>query len=220
MHLDAKMGTYVVVKITDTGVGIPENILDRIFEPFFTTKEPGQGTGLGLSTVLGIIKSHGGFVDVHSELGRGSKFKIYLPAQQVPVTRDKVDTELNTDGNGELILVVDDEDSIRDITKTSLEIHNYRAITACDGVEAIAIYAEHRDQIAIVLTDMIMPTMDGIATIRTLKKINPDVKIIAVSGMAGNNKLNLINQIGVNAFLPKPYTATELLQTIGTVRKS
>ncbi|MDJ0797278.1 MAG: response regulator [Calothrix sp. MO_167.B12] len=218
MHLDAKPGAYVVITVTDTGVGIPQNILDRIFEPFFTSKEPGKGTGLGLSTVLGITKSHGGFVNVYSEVGKGSQFKVYLPARQTPETREEPDTEL-TDGNGEVILVVDDEDSIRDITKTSLEIHNYQAITACDGVEAIAIYAENRDRISIVLTDMVMPTMDGITTIRTLKKINPDVKIVAVSGLAGSDKLNLLNKMGVQAFLPKPYTATELLQTIGSVRK-
>ncbi|MDJ0620832.1 MAG: response regulator [Calothrix sp. MO_192.B10] len=219
MHLDAKTGAYVVITVTDTGVGIPKNILDRIFEPFFTNKEPGKGTGLGLSTVLGIIKSHGGFVNVYSEVGKGSQFKVYLPARQTPETREEPDTEL-TDGNGELILVVDDEDSIRDITKTSLEIHNYQAITACDGVEAIAIYAQNSDRISVVLTDMVMPTMDGITTIRTLKKINPDVKIVAVSGLAGSDKLNLLNKMGVQAFLPKPYTATELLQTIGSVRKS
>ncbi|MDJ0674441.1 MAG: response regulator [Calothrix sp. MO_167.B42] len=219
MHLDAKTGAYVVVRVTDTGMGISESIIDRIFEPFFTTKETGKGTGLGLSTVVGIIKSHGGFVNVYSEVGKGSQFQVYLPAQQVLETTEKPNAKL-ADGGGEVILVVDDEDSIRDITKTSLESHNYKALTACDGVEAIAIYAEHRDQISVVLTDMVMPTMDGITTIRTLKKINPDVKIIAVSGLASGEKLNLINKMGVQAFLPKPYTATELLQTIGTVRRS
>ncbi len=219
MHLDAKTGAYVVVRVTDTGMGISESIIDRIFEPFFTTKETGKGTGLGLSTVVGIIKSHGGFVNVYSEVGKGSQFQVYLPAQQVLETTEKPNAKL-ADGGGEVILVVDDEDSIRDITKTSLESHNYKALTACDGVEAIAIYAEHRDQISVVLTDMVMPTMDGITTIRTLKKINPDVKIIAVSGLASGEKLNLINKMGVQAFLPKPYTATELLQTIGTVSRS
>lgn len=217
MHLDAKPGAYVVVTVTDTGMGIPHKIINRIFEPFFTTKETGKGTGLGLSTVLGIIKSHSGFVNVYSEVYKGSRFQVYLPAQQVLATPEKPDFDL-VDGGGEVILVVDDEDSIRDITKTSLEIHNYKALTACDGVEAIAIYAEHREQISVVLTDMVMPTMDGVTTIRTLKKINPDVKIIAVSGLANGDKLNLINQMGVQAFLPKPYTATELLQTIGTVK--
>ena len=217
MDLDAREGSYIVINVTDTGVGIRPEILDRIFEPFFTTKELGKGTGLGLSTVLGIVKSHGGFIQVFSEVGRGSQFKIYLPAQQIKEYQEEADLEF-PHGNGELILVVDDEDSIRNVTKTSLETHNYKAITAKDGIEAIALYAEHRDEISIVLTDMIMPSMDGITTIRTLQKINPTVKIIAVSGLATTEKLNAVTNIGVQAFLAKPYTAKQLLQTIGNVK--
>lgn len=217
MHLDAKVGAYVAITVADTGVGIAPEIIDRIFEPFYTTKEFGKGTGLGLSTVLGIVKSHGGFVSVYSEIGKGSQFKVFLPAQQIPESLEEPEKELPT-GNGELILVVDDEDSIRDITKTSLETHNYKAITASDGIEAIALYAEHRDEISVVLTDMLMPSMDGLTTIRTLKKINPNVKIIAVSGLASTEKVNAAADIGVKAFLSKPYTAKQLLQTIGVVK--
>jgi len=161
MNIDAKVGPYVVVTVTDTGIGIPSDILDRIFEPFFTTKELGKGTGLGLSTVLGIIKSHGGFINVYTEEGEGSQFKVYLPAQDTKELLEEAELELPP-GNGELILVVDDEAAIRDITKTSLESHNYKAITASDGIEAIALYAEHRDEISLVLTDMVMPSMDGL----------------------------------------------------------
>jgi PAS domain S-box-containing protein len=217
MHIDAREGAYVVITVADTGIGIDREILDRIFEPFFTTKEFGKGTGLGLSTVLGIVKSHGGFVSVYSEVGRGSEFKVFLPAQQTPEISEEREMEFPS-GNGELILVVDDEDSIRDITKTSLETYNYKAITASDGIEAIALYAEHRDEISVVLTDMLMPSMDGLTTIRTLKKINPNVKIIAVSGLASTDKVNAAIDIGVKAFLPKPYTAKQLLQTIGAVK--
>ncbi|PLZ87521.1 hybrid sensor histidine kinase/response regulator [Fischerella thermalis] len=217
MHLDAQVGAYVAITVADTGVGIAPEIIDRIFEPFYTTKEFGKGTGLGLSTVLGIVKSHGGFVSVYSEIGKGSQFKVFLPAQQTPESLEEPEKELPT-GNGELILVVDDEDSIRDITKTSLETHNYKAITASDGIEAIALYAEHRDEISVVLTDMLMPSMDGLTTIRTLKKINPNVKIIAVSGLASTEKVNAAADIGVKAFLSKPYTAKQLLQTIGVVK--
>lgn len=217
MDLDAREGSYIVISITDTGVGIKPEILDRIFEPFFTTKELGKGTGLGLSTVLGIVKSHGGFIQVFSEVGRGSQFKVYLPALQTKECQEEADLEF-PHGDGELILVVDDEDSIRHVTKTSLETHNYKAMTAKDGIEAIALYAEHRDKISIVLTDMIMPSMDGITTIRTLQKINPTVKIIAVSGLATTEKLNAVSDIGVKAFLAKPYTAKQLLQTIGDVK--
>ncbi|MER3491551.1 MAG: hybrid sensor histidine kinase/response regulator [Mastigocladus sp. ERB_26_2] len=217
MHLDAQVGAYVAITVADTGVGIAPEIIDRIFEPFYTTKEFGKGTGLGLSTVLGIVKSHGGFVSVYSEVGKGSQFKVFLPAQQTPESLEEPEKELPI-GNGELILVVDDEDSIRDITKTSLETHNYKAITASDGIEAIALYAEHRDEISVVLTDMLMPSMDGPTTIRTLKKINPNVKIIAVSGLASTEKVNAAADIGVKAFLSKPYTAKQLLQTIGVVK--
>ncbi len=219
MHIDAKVGHHIVITVSDGGIGIKPEILDRIFEPFFTTKELGKGTGLGLSTVLGIIKSHGGFIDVHTEQGKGSQFKVYLPAQNIRETIEEQEQGLPS-GQGELILVVDDEAAIRDVTKTSLESHNYKAITASDGIEAIALYAEHRDEISLVLTDMVMPSMDGITTIRTLRKINPDVKIIAVSGLSSVDKVNTAYDMGIKAFLSKPYTASQLLQTISTVKKS
>ncbi|MBC1213109.1 response regulator [Trichormus variabilis ARAD] len=217
MNIDAKVGPYVVVTVTDTGIGISSDILDRIFEPFFTTKELGKGTGLGLSTVLGIIKSHGGFFYVYTEEGEGSQFKVYLPAQDTKELLEEAALELSP-GNGELILVVDDEAAIRDITKTSLESYNYKAITASDGIEAIALYAERQDEISLVLTDMVMPSMDGLTTIRTLQKINPLVKIIAVSGLAAHDKVNAAYNMGIQAFLSKPYTANQLLKTINAVQ--
>lgn len=219
MHIDAKVGHHIVITVSDGGIGIKTEILDRIFEPFFTTKELGKGTGLGLSTVLGIIKSHGGFIDVVSVQGKGSQFKVYLPAQETAETIEEQEQGLPS-GQGELILVVDDEPAIRDVTKTSLESHNYKAITASDGIEAIALYAEHRDKISLVLTDMLMPSMDGITTIRTLRKINPNVKIIAVSGLTSQDKVNIAYDMGIKAFLYKPYTASQLLQTISTVKNN
>ncbi len=217
MHLDASSGSYVMISVADTGTGISPEILDRVFEPFFTTKELGKGTGLGLSTVLGIVKSHGGFINVQSDINKGSNFQVYLPAQEINERSEEPEVDLPL-GKGELILVVDDEDSIRDITKKSLESYNYKAITASDGIEAIALYAERRDEISVVLTDIIMPVMDGLTTIRTLQKINPEVKIIAVSGLISNDKINAITEIGIQAFLSKPYTAQQLLQTIGNVK--
>ncbi|MCV3213266.1 response regulator [Plectonema radiosum NIES-515] len=219
MHIDAKIGSYIVVVVADTGIGITHEVLDRIFEPFFTTKELGKGTGLGLSTVLGIVKSHGGFINVYSEVGKGSKFEVYLPAQETTETPEEKELEL-PHGSGELVLVIDDEPSIREITKTSLEAYNYKAITANDGIEAIALYAEYRDKISIVLTDMLMPSMDGITTIRTLHKINPKVKIIAISGLATSDKMNAAYDLGIKAFLSKPYTAKQLLETINTVKNN
>ncbi len=215
MNLDAKVGPYIVITVADTGTGIPAEIVDRIFEPFFTTKEQGMGTGLGLSTVIGIIKSHGGFVNVDSEVGRGTEFKLYLPAVEGTQTQQVEELELPI-GHGELILVVDDEAAICQVTKTSLETYNYKVSTASDGIEAIALYAQHKDEIGVVLMDMMMPVMDGITTIRTLKKINPHVKVIAVSGLASSDKVNAARSAGVKAFLSKPYTAVELLKTINT----
>jgi PAS domain S-box-containing protein len=217
MHLDASSGSYVMISVADTGIGISPEILDRVFEPFFTTKELGKGTGLGLSTVLGIVKSHGGFINVQSDINKGSNFQVYLPAQEINERSEELEADFPK-GEGELILVVDDEDSIRDITKKSLESYNYKAITASDGIEAIALYAERRDEISVVLTDIIMPVMDGLTTIRTLRKINPEVKIIAVSGLISNEKINAITETGIKAFLSKPYTAQQLLQTIGNIK--
>ena len=219
MHLDAQVGSYMMISVADTGIGISPEILDRVFEPFFTTKELGKGTGLGLSTVLGIVKSHGGFINVQSDINKGSNFQIYLPAQEINEIQEETEEDLPL-GEGELILVIDDEDSIRDITKKSLESYNYKAITASDGIEAIALYAEHRNEISVVLTDIVMPIMDGLTTIRTLQKINPQVKIIAVSGLFSNEKVNAITEVGIKAFLSKPYTAQQLLQTIGNVKGS
>ncbi|MEH1908513.1 hybrid sensor histidine kinase/response regulator [Nostoc sp.] len=213
MNLEAKEGSYTVITISDTGVGIPREILDRIFEPFFTTKDVGQGTGLGLSTVLGIIKSHGGFVNVYSEPGSGTSFKVYLPAVGGMETFSPEDLPPQT-GNGELILVVDDETAIQEITRTSLETHNYKTLIASDGIEAIALYAKNMDKISVVLMDIMLPSLDGLTAIRTLRKINPQVRIIASSGLMSDNKLSAVAAIGVNTFLSKPYTVNELLLSL------
>jgi PAS domain S-box-containing protein len=216
MNLEAKEGTYIVITVSDTGVGIPREILDRIFEPFFTTKDVGQGTGLGLSTVLGIIKSHGGFVNVYSETGSGTSFQVYLPTVEGMETfsPDNLPPQI---GNGELILVVDDEVPIQEITRTSLEAHNYKILVASDGIEAIALYAQNRDKISAVLMDIMLPSLDGLTAIRTLQKINPQVRIIASSGLMADNKLSVAAAIGINTFLSKPYTVNELLLSLQKV---
>lgn len=214
MNLEATPGRFVVITISDSGIGIPPTIINRIFEPFFTTKEHGKGTGLGLSTALGIVKGHGGFINVYSEADRGTQFKIYLPAVETPFSTDLIDSSaaLPT-GAGELILVVDDEIAIREITKGTLEAYGYHVITAADGTEAVALYAQHKDQIRVVLTDVMMPYMDGPLTIRALQKLNPQVKIIASSGLADGARLGEVNG-AVKRFLPKPYTADKLLGTL------
>ncbi|MEC4881387.1 MAG: response regulator [Scytonema sp. PMC 1070.18] len=210
-HLEASVGSYIKITVADTGIGMEMEVVDRIFEPFFTTKEFGKGTGLGLSTVRGIIKSHSGFVAVRTQLGQGTEFKVFLPAQEMTTTTLLENTEMPS-GNGELVLVVDDEAEILETTKVVLETYNYKVLTASDGIEAIALYAQHKDKINVVLMDMMMPSMDGTTTIRALQKMNAGVKIIAVSGLLANDKL--VGATGVKTFIAKPYTAKELLQTL------
>ena len=213
MNFDASVGNYVLITVADTGTGIEKETLERIFEPFFTTKEQGKGTGLGLSTTIGIIKSHGGFIQVDSEVGQGTKFQVYLPASQTVEVVGDEQNEIPL-GNGELILIVDDETSIRDITKASLEKYNYQVLTASDGIEAIALYAQNLNEISAVLMDMMMPEMDGVTSIRTLLRINPQVKIIAVSGLATSDRVSAARNSGAKLFLPKPYTSEELLSQL------
>lgn len=217
LHMDAKAGDYVVVTIADTGTGIPPALLDRIFEPFFTTKETVQGTGLGLSTVLGIIKSHNGFINVYSELNKGTRFKVYFPATQTHVMAPPIETLQSPRGNGELILLVDDELAVLEVTKATLEAHGYRVIQAGDGIEAIATYAEHKRKISVVVLDLMMPLLDAGTTIRTLYKLNPQVQIIATSGLAANEVLTQTLNEEVQAFLAKPFTALDLLNLLAEI---
>lgn len=205
-------GNYVAIGVEDTGEGIPEAHLEKIFEPFFTTKDVGKGTGLGLSTSQSIIKSHGGAISVYSEQGNGSRFNIYLP---VATLKQNVKTPATARtfarGNGEMILLVDDEPAIRHITRSTLEAFGYRVLVAESGAEAIEIYrAEHR-KIALVLSDLMMPEMDGVAMIKILREFNPDLMVIVASGLSANT--------GVAAekhFLHKPFTADTLLNAIKT----
>ncbi|HYH84036.1 MAG TPA: PAS domain S-box protein [Pyrinomonadaceae bacterium] len=214
MHLEAEPGRFVMISVADTGEGMPPEILARVFEPFFTTKEVGKGTGLGLSTALTIIRSHGGFINVYSEPHKGTRFSVYLPAIEATAARAERKRLDLPEGRGELILVVDDEEAIRQITKGTLETFNYRVLTAADGTEAVAIYAQNRDEVAAVITDMMMPFMDGPATIRALHKMNPRVRVIAASGLGAGDKAAEAAAAGAHIFLPKPYTAERLLKAL------
>jgi len=220
MHIEAKAGLFVVITVSDTGPGMPPEIQSRIFEPFFTTKDMTKGTGLGLSTALTIVKSHGGFINVYSEVHKGTQFALYIPALDAPGTVEAGASQMDLPrGKGELILVVDDEKSIREITRGTLETFGYRVLTASDGTEAVGLYAEHRSEIAVVLTDMLMPFMDGPATIRALQKMNPRVKIIAASGLTAGHKAGEASLEDVKIFLSKPYTAEKLLKALAEVLK-
>ncbi len=217
LNLEAKPGPYVYIQVEDSGTGIAPEILEKIFDPFFTTKEVGKGTGLGLSTAMGIIKSHGGFIRVYSELGKGTKFSIYLPALTEAFGAAAPEAPDMPRGHDELILVVDDEPAARQITQQTLEAFGYRVILATDGAEAVATYAARGEEIAVVLTDMTMPIMDGLSVILVLLKINPSVRIIGASGLSDHGYATKAASLGVKHFLPKPFTAEDLLKTLRVI---
>ncbi len=211
----ASPGKYVVITISDTGEGIPPEIIDRIFDPFFTTKEPGRGTGLGLATVQGIVTSHGGFITVESQPGLGTKFKIHLPAHEAASRKEMEERQDEIPlGNGEMILVIDDETALREMARAALERFGYRTLAADNGATALGIFASHKDEIGVVITDMMMPVMDGPVTIRALQKLNPQVRIIASSGLTESIDAANLDQLGVKTFLIKPYDAKTLLKTV------
>jgi PAS domain S-box-containing protein len=218
LHPDSKPGRYVLIRVTDTGVGVAPENMERIFDPFFTTKEIGEGTGFGLSNVLGIVKSHRGFVRLNSTVGRGTTFEVHLPAspelKDVPLPESAA---APTRGCGELIMVVDDEEQIRAALRETLERYNYKVVTAEDGVAATAIFADHKEA-RLVVTDLDMPLMDGVNLSRVLRRMNPAVKIVISTGLSerhgtGKRKLEL-DALGVSAILTKPYTADKILRTV------
>jgi CheY-like chemotaxis protein len=218
---EARPGSYVLIEVEDSGTGMPPEVLERIFEPFFTTKELGKGTGLGLSTTLAIIKGHHGFLRVRSDMGKGTQFHIYLPADAAKSAQPAQAAEpVLPRGEGELVLVVDDEVTVRQIVKQTLETFGYRVLVAADGVEASSLFTAHQQDISVVLTDMMMPVMDGLATIQVLLRMNPKVRIIAASGMSVKDMVARATRAGVKHFIPKPYSAETLLKTLAEVVRS
>ncbi len=212
---DVNAGSYMMLTVTDTGVGMPREVIEKIFDPFYTTKDIGKGTGLGLSTVHAIVKSHGGFINVFSEIGKGTTFRVYFPAFAPQDEMQKPEQAgPMVMGKGECILVVDDEVAIREITKSTLTSFNYSVLTAADGTEALAIFAQHADSIDLVLTDMMMPFMDGPTTVWAIRKISPSVKIITTTGLTEKIDRSMLANEPVQGFLPKPYTAIRLLEAI------
>ncbi len=215
MNPGATMGPHVCFSVNDTGSGMTPEVMEKIFNPFFTTKEQGKGTGLGLATVIGIVKGHKGFLSLQSEVGIGTTFKIHLPANREARTEEKQAENLaDLRGNGELVLVVDDEMPIREVIVGTLEAHNYRCYTAEDGTDALAMYFERRGAINVVITDLHMAMMDGITLTKSLKKLTPDVRVIVSSGHINKENQTILEGLNIKAMLEKPYTAEKLLRCV------
>lgn len=212
-NCDLNPGPYVRIDVCDTGIGIPDDLKTKIFEPFFTTKGPGKGTGLGLSTVLGIVKGLGGAINVYSEMGRGTVFRIYLPASlrnDEPSKQTAAPSLAESRGQG-LILLADDEALVLNVARRVLEARGYSVLAAKDGVRALQLYQDHRREIALLVTDIMMPHMDGLTLIKAVRQSDPALPIIAMSGLNDSNQLEALAD-GVTCFLNKPFTVASLLE--------
>jgi nitrogen-specific signal transduction histidine kinase/ActR/RegA family two-component response regulator len=209
---DPKPGNYVRLSVIDTGTGIEKSIMAKIFDPFFTTKEMGRGTGLGLASVYGIVKGHGGYIDVDSEMGRGTTFRIYLPeTEQVLKEKGSGAGNVNEIPKGEgTVLLVDDEDVMLDVGRQMLEAMGYSVIVSHDGGEAIELYEENKDAIDVVMLDIVMPNMGGGEAFDRLREINPDVKVILSSGFSIDSEAAEILACGCDGFIQKPFNLKEL----------
>jgi len=217
LNPQAKPGNYVVLSVGDTGTGIPPDVINRIFDPFFTTKEVGKGTGLGLSSVLGIVRGHGGFVTVESEPGRGSTFRVHLPATGTLAGDGGDAAEDGPAGRGEMVLLVDDEAPIRAATQRTLEKYGYRVVTASNGADAVPLFVQHRDAIRVVVTDAMMPMMSGVEMIRALRVIEPHIRVVAATGLDHENRRAELAALGVTEILSKPYETSALLNALRRV---
>ncbi len=219
IHIDAKVGEYVLMTISDTGTGMSAEVLDKIFEPFFTTKEMGKGTGLGLSTVFSIVKNHRGFITVYSELGKGTVFKVYLPAlaekeAKSPTTIAPIGQQ---SGQGKGVLIIDDEEAICESARMVLTAHGYTVLTTQTGQAGLELFKSHQDRVAVAIVDMTMPGIDGLTTVQALRALKPNLKIIAASGLIESERLTALKRENVEAFLYKPFEAAKLLQLLSEI---
>jgi CheY-like chemotaxis protein len=213
-----KPGKYAFLSITDTGVGIDKKVIDHVFEPFFTTKEMGRGTGLGLASAYGIIKGHGGYIDVESQLGRGTTFFIYLPAND-GVVGHSTEASPKAVAGKETILLVDDEEMVLEIGQKILERLGYSVEKALNGLQAMKIYKERQDAIDMIILDVIMPVMGGSDTFDLIKEINPKVKILLSSGYSMDGQVSAILQRGCAGFIQKPFSIETLSSKIREILK-
>jgi PAS domain S-box-containing protein len=215
MTPEVKPGKYVCVSVTDTGMGIAPEHVDRIFDPFFTTKEIGKGTGLGLATVLGIVRGHGGFVRVNSQVGQGTTFELYFPASPEAKTAGTPGRETPPPrGQGELILVVDDEPHVREMVRHTLEKHGYQVIAAGEGTEALALFDQHRAKLRAVVTDLMMPGMDGPKLIKALRQLDARLPILGMTGLDDRAGVKGLADLHLPELLIKPFAGVKLLTTL------
>jgi CheY-like chemotaxis protein len=213
---DPKPGDYVLLTVTDTGTGIDKNDMKRIFEPFFTTKQMGRGTGLGLASVYGIVKGHGGYIDVESEKGCGTTFSIYFPATQKKAEKT-VETDEQIIKGSETVLLVDDEEMALEVGGELLKKLGYSVLGAEGGREAVEIYEANKDTIDLVLLDIVMPGMGGGKVYDRMKEINPNVKVLLSSGYSIDGEAREILDRGCDAFIQKPFNIQELSQGLKSV---
>ncbi len=213
-HIEATAGPYVLLSVSDTGQGMDRKTLERIFEPFYTTKGPGKGTGLGLAMVYGIVKQHHGYITCYSEPGIGTTFKIYFPSLVSATVSEQSAPSIEPRGGSETILLVDDEESVRSIGEELLREAGYKVIAAGNAREALAIFEEKKDGIALIILDLIMPEMGGKECLEELMKIDPDVKVLICSGYSANGAAKSVTEIGAKGFIRKPYNLNEILTQI------
>ncbi len=217
-HNVSQEGTYVVIEVADTGVGIDPNLLKRIFEPFFSTKEQGKGTGLGLSMIYGFVHSQNGFIDVESTPGKGSIFRIFLPA--IPGERKETETKAGQkqiQKGDEIILVVDDEKVLRDFLRQALEGYGYTVLEAEDGESAVEVFKENNEKVQLIILDMIMPNMSGEKALFQIRQMNSSVPVLVSSGYSDKDKFERIAELGIAGILHKPFRINKLLTQIRTI---
>ena len=213
-HGYGRLGMFALISVSDTGIGMSKETAAKIFEPFFTTKETGKGTGLGLAMAYGIIKQHDGYIDVHSELGKGATFNIYLPAAKSKGGANATTIESVLSGGTETILVAEDNEKLRKLSEIILKQHGYKVILAEDGEDSIEKFIENQDRIHLVLLDMIMPKKSGKEVYDEIKRIKPNVKVIFVSGYTAD-RIDKESMVGENVdFLFKPVSPKDLLGKI------
>ncbi|MGC8660812.1 MAG: response regulator, partial [Desulfomonilaceae bacterium] len=216
-HLGSKPGRYVLLSVSDTGHGIDKDTLLHIFVPFFTTKEVGKGTGLGLATVYGIVKQHDGYIICYSEPGYGTTFKIFLPAICSHSDSEQQEPERPLTGGNETILLVDDDNSVRDWGSRILSHWGYKILTAVNGNEALDIFRQQKDRIPLIILDLIMPEMDGSQCLREILKTDPKSKVVLVSGYPVNWEEDNPITRGARGFVHKPFDTRKLLTTVRTI---